>query len=62
MQKNRSSKQTFMFFTIYFALLCCLIFAAVTLKPSFQQEAYRNFFCFFKRTPDSEAQTGNESS
>ncbi len=38
MQKNRSSKQTFMFFLIYFALLCSLIFAAVTLKPSFLQE------------------------
>lgn len=27
-----------MFFIIYFALLCCLIYLAVTLKPSFQQE------------------------
>ncbi|WP_264740255.1 hypothetical protein [Cytobacillus firmus] len=27
-----------MFFIIYFALLCSLIFAAVTLKPSFKQE------------------------
>ncbi len=38
MKKNYSSKQTFMFFIIYFALLCCLIFAAGTLKPSFQKE------------------------
>jgi hypothetical protein len=38
MQKNRSSKQAFTFFIIYFALLGSLLFAAVSFKPSFQKE------------------------
>ncbi len=38
MQKNHSSNQALMFFIIYMALLGSLIFAAVTFKPTFQQE------------------------
>lgn len=38
MQKNHSSNQALMFFIIYIALLGSLIFAAVSFKPTFQQE------------------------
>ncbi|MBT2691125.1 hypothetical protein J7I93_23610 [Bacillus sp. ISL-47] len=38
MQMRRSTKQIALFFIIYFALLCSLIFSAAAFKPSFQKE------------------------
>ncbi|PWW28779.1 hypothetical protein DFO73_10514 [Cytobacillus oceanisediminis] len=61
MQIRRSTKQAALFFIIYFALLCSLIFAATALKPSLQKKQPTEITSAFKGNPNSGGKAGEKS-